>query len=130
MKIEKIVKLPISGSGCGSVKLTSLGVMLLIEFEYHQEGRDRIGSINFEGVTAYRFRDELHSLGYFKGSYDSLVEIQDSDWIKELLHIEPKGFRGVGGKRHYALFLSSNGLFEIIADMHELLLEREGKIRG
>jgi hypothetical protein len=83
MKTEKIARFPISGSGCGSVKLTSLGVMLLIEFEYHREGRERIGSINFEGVTAYRFRDELHSLGFIKESYDSLVEIQGSDWISK-----------------------------------------------
>lgn len=120
--------LPIPGSGCGDIEIRSDGCDLSVEYTYHskEDGCDVVGSIIFSGVAAFRFRDEMHSAGFLQGSYDSLVEIVGSDWRQELSIIEPGGIWGsVENKKHFAVFFSSNGYLEVIADDFEELRPRK-----
>lgn len=105
MKTHKLFDLPIPQSGCGNTQLLSDGISAIIKFEYRKDAKDLIGSIKFEGVIAYRFRDEFHSVGYCSEAYESVAEIEESDWIAQL--------KGEG--RHFVVFLSSNGYFEVLA---------------
>ena len=86
MANRKIVDLPITGAGCGEIEIRSNGVDLTLRFS---DGQMIAGTLVFDDVTAFRFRDEMHSLGFADGSYDSLIEIVDSAWYKELCDIEP-----------------------------------------
>ncbi len=125
--------LPIPGAGCGDIQVRSDGCQLLVEYEYHSEEdrRDLIGAISFSGVAGFRFRDEMHGSGFAQESYDTLVEIVDSEWRREFLIIEPSGIWGsVKAKKHFAVFFSSNGYLEVIADGFEELAPREGLLES
>ncbi len=129
MSERAVLALPITDAGCGDIRVVATSTRLDAEYQYFSEALniDRIGIIRFVGLGAYRFRGELQSLGFAEGSYDSLVEIVDSAWCKELLSIEPNGIWGsVATKKHFAVFFSNNGYLEVIADDFQELLPREG----
>lgn len=118
MTIRKIIDLPISGVGCGFIDIRSNGAELRVGIS---DGQIPAGTIFFDDVTAFRFRDEMHSLGYADGSYDTVVEIVDSEWVRELREIEPEQILGtVEGSRHFAVLLSSNGYLEVVAKSAQL----------
>ena len=116
MKTKKLLDLPIPKSGCGNSQFQSDGITVALRFEYRSHGKDFIGVIQFREVVAYRYRDELHSLGYASEAYESVAEIADSEWCKEL------HFTG----KHIAVFLSSNGYFEFLAESVSLGEAHEG----
>jgi hypothetical protein len=116
MIAEKLAQLPIPASGCGDVRLTSDGVDASVEYEYRADGVDWIGKVQFSDCIAHRFRNEMHSKGYCSESYEAVAVIKDSPWLAELVSGEPTGIRDAVGKKHFAVFLSSNGFFEFIAD--------------
>jgi hypothetical protein len=116
MKTKKLFDLPVPQSGCGNTLFQSDGITVALRFEYRLQGKDVVGVIQFRGVVAYRYRDELHSLGYASDAYESVAEVDDSEWCKELQ------FTG----KHIAVFLSSNGYFEVLADSVSLGEAREG----
>ena len=108
-----VVNLPISGAGCGAIKLVTDGVEFEVEIF---DGHRLAGKLLFDTVAAFRFRDEMHSLGYIQGSYDTVVEIEDSDWLKQILSIEPESILLTARRsKHFAVMLSSNGYLEVIA---------------
>ena len=116
-----VLNLPISGAGCGAIRLITDGV----EFEVEVfDGQRRAGRLVFDTVAAFRFRDEMHSLGYAEDSYDTVVEIEDSDWLKHILSIEPESILLTAKRsKHFAVMLSSNGYLEVIA--RSVSFERE-----
>ncbi|MCK9605334.1 MAG: hypothetical protein M0R33_02665 [Methylomonas sp.] len=115
MAVRKLWGLRTTQSGCGDIRITFDSVILLAEYEFRGEGQDQVGGLQFEDVIAYRFRDEMHSQGFDTSSYDSVVEVIDSDWIAGLVRDEPEGIRGAKGKKHFAVLLSSNGYLEAVA---------------
>lgn len=116
MKAKKLFDLPIPQSGCGNTQLHSDGITVTLQFEYRLQGKDFVGRIEFRGVVAHRYRDERHSLGYASEAYESVAEVAPSEWCKELQ------FTG----KHIAVFLSSNGYFEVLAESVSLGESREG----
>jgi hypothetical protein len=121
MKINIVSQLPIPQSGCGDVRFSSNGVNCLLEFEFCKNGADCIAGIQFFDFIAYRFRDEMRSDGYADEAYETLIEISESDWKMQLNKIEPSGINSVNERHHFAVFLSSNGYFEIIAKEFSLV---------
>lgn len=117
-------------SDCGDTRVVSDGVELLIEYEYRADRVDWIGSVHFTDVVAYRFRNELHSQGFCSESYNAVAEIQDSPLLAELVRNEPPGIRSAKGRKHFAVFLSSNGYFEVLADAFDLPASRRGLLSG
>jgi hypothetical protein len=118
MKTKKLFDLPIPQSGCGDTQFQSDGTTATLRFEFRSHGKDFVGAIQFQGVIAYRYRDELHSVGYPSGAYESIAEVDGSEWCKELKY---------AGK-HIAVFLSSNGIFEVLAESVSLEQSIEGSI--
>lgn len=119
MRVKELFSLPASGAGCGRLRIVASSVRLDAEFEYFSDELDRemTAILRFEGIKAFRFRQELLSLGFVKESYDNLVEILESDWYCELLALEPRDVLGsIRGRRHFAVFLSNNGYLEVIAE--------------
>ena len=120
--------LPIGGEGCGDIRLTAGSVDVQVEYEYFDASECKmVGIIMFESAIAHRFRNEMHSAGYVNGSYDTIIEVKNSHWLKELRTVEAPGtLYGVSEKTHYALFLSSNGYIEVAAESVKLLPSRQG----
>lgn len=130
MKPKRLVDLPVPGSGCGDIRICSEANSIRIEYEYRWDGVDWVGCVHFLNVIAFRFRDEFHSVGYCSESYDSVAQIDDSDWLKELIAGEPSNKNVLGGKIHFAIFFSSNGYFEAIAEKYETPTPRRGFLSG
>lgn len=117
MKTEMILDLPVVGSGCERVHLSSDGTELQAQVEYLSARHRNTVTVRFEDVVAFQFRDEMHCFGFAVGSYDKVVEVIDSVWAQELLESEPKGILGgMKGKRHFAVLLSNVGYLEVIAE--------------
>lgn len=129
MNARPHLSLSIPESGPGDSRVTFDGSELLLEYEYRNSGRDLIGRLLFEKVVAYRFRNEAHSRGFIPSSYDAVVEVVDSSWLEELVEGVPEGMIGAKGKKHFAIFLSSNGYFEVIADSVQQLSPVEGLLK-
>lgn len=72
--------------------------------------------IKFTLVTAYRFSDEMHCGGFLADSYDSILEVKNSSWLKSICANEPSGHKELWRKRHFAMFIRSCGYYEFIAD--------------
>ncbi len=126
MKTNALSQLPIDSAGCGDTRLTTDGLFVTLEFEYRNAGEDWIGGISFGSVVAYRFRSEVYSRGYVPESYEAVAEVIDSSWIQELNGIAPTGISDVLRTRHFAIFLGSNGFFEVLAETFDMLAPRRG----
>lgn len=119
--------LPVGGSGCGNIRLISDSTVLTVEFEYRQSGIDWIGIVAFDGISSYRFYDEMHSQKHVLGSYDAIVEVVESDWISEIAYDEPEGISvPVNQKHHFSLYISNNGQVDVIADSFSCVRPRRG----
>ena len=116
--IRKIIDLPVSGSGCLWARFAYRETNGTLEFKYNdqQTGKSSVGTLFFPGIMSFRFRDEMHSLGFYSESYDSVAEVSDSEWVANLEKMEPKQIPKLWNRRHFAAFLSSCGFFEVIAD--------------
>ena len=127
--IKKVLDLPIPSSGCGDIRITADSCDLIAEFEYYsKDKKDMVGQIIFRDLNTFGFKDEKHILNYESGAYDNVVEIVDSEGIKLLQDVEPAGVRGVEGKKHYAVFFSSNGYLEVVASSCELGEPQESEL--
>jgi hypothetical protein len=117
------------GSGIGDIKIAFEGSDLKVEYEFTKNG-DFVGSAIFENVHAFRFRDELRSRGFIEGSYDAVIRIIDSDWLDELRALDASGKDDLNEMRHLAVFLSSNGYLEVIAEKAKAGTPRRGTLAG
>ena len=99
----------------------------ILHYHYVRDGEYYRGGIRFKRVPAYRFRAERCStVPHFEGAYDTLVEVEDSDWVKEIYADTDKLYRDRWEMHHYKIYLDSGGLYEVIAESWEVLPEREG----
>jgi hypothetical protein len=128
MTLKKIVVLPGSGAGCGDAQVIASPPDLKVEFEYSADGKDFIGALMFFGVIAYRFRNEMHSQGYINESYDAVIEVSNSVWLRDIAQEEPKGVRGASEAKHFAVLISNNGYLEVIGNEVQLEAPREGSL--
>lgn len=120
-----ISDLLIPNSGCGNVAFTFDGTRLLVRYELRRAGRDQIGHVTFTAVRAFRFREEMLSAGFEKGSYDTLVTLPKSGWIAELERSGPNDLR-LDTTNHYAVLFSSSGYLEVAAEDVEIGEPRDG----
>ena len=133
METNKLWEFPVP-STCiadGGVNLIYPGGDALLLFDYYgEEKNDAVfnSGIMFDAVQAHRHTTEKF-IKSLLGAYDSLVEITDSEWVKELREINNE-IADYWNIKHYAIFLDSNGLFEFIARDYRILETKEGGING
>jgi hypothetical protein len=130
MTARMLYRLPTSDVGVGNIEITTDGVELTIRYEYWEDGRDIVGVVQFEVVLAFRFHDEAHSFAFpsCKESYNAIAEVTESDWLKQLIAMEVGLPLSAKGKHHYAMFLTNNGLLEVIAARYTILNSYEGQL--
>lgn len=129
MSAYQQIKLHRSGSGTRAIRIVTTPPYLKVEYEFHNGEQDALGTIAFDGVIAFRFRDELRSLGNEKSSLDAVAVVECSNWILELAKIEPSMFADSERCSHYAMMFSNNGYLEVIAEAVEHLPTRPGVIK-
>lgn len=95
-----------------------------LRFEF---ARDRVrvrSGLRFNRVRAFRFRSEGHCTSWHvQGTYDTLVEVQPSAWVTELLEAEPSETWGHWQIRHFLIYLDGAGAYEVAAEAVALLAE-------
>lgn len=115
--VSKVFDLGVGGAGCSDIRISTIGVSLLAEVQYLVAGRTATETVVYSDVIAFRFRDEMHSQGFYEQAYDTVIEVFDSQWLHELAAIEPTGLlSGVAGKRHFATLFSNFGYLEVLAE--------------
>lgn len=132
--IETHYTLPVSGEGCGSLRVTASSVRLLAQYEYIGWGEEGetperlVGGLVFTRVIAFRFSDEMHSGVFPRESYDAVVEMTESSWRQQAIDGEPPAIIGGGAKnyRHYAILFSNNGFLEVLANSFHVEAPKKG----
>lgn len=130
MEIKELWKFPVPSTCLNNgVQFIHKNADALILFEYYdQENNNDVynGGILFDVALAYRRTSEKFTKS-LEGSYDTLVEYIDSDWIKELTNLNPE-IAKFWNIRHFAIFLDGNGKYEVIAKNYKILEIKEGPL--
>jgi len=107
-----------------SVVFTHPGGDAELRCTYERSGSMYVGGLRFHRVRAYRFRTEGHCTPWhIEDAYDTLVEVEHSEWIGELLAAEPSETWGHWKIRHFLIYLDGAGAYEIAAEDVEWLPE-------
>lgn len=91
---------------------------------YERHGSIHTSGLKFYGVHAFRYQAEVHcGLWHVDHAYDTLVEVEDSDWIDELIAADSTGFSRRTGIRHFLIYIDDAGAYEVAALSYEFLPE-------
>jgi hypothetical protein len=106
------------------------GAAPAIRFLYKRAGVEYSSGFEFHHVAAMRKRAErCCTAWHVEGAYDTLVEVEGSDWGKEILADTKEGWKTEWEQHHYMIYLDSTGCFEVIAASWNELLEQENPPR-
>jgi hypothetical protein len=93
------------------------GVSPAIRFSYEKEGETIESGLKFSRVVAVRMRAERScTKWHIEDAYDTLVEVEDSSWVKEIYADTQKQWQDKWEMHHYMIYLDSVGCFEVIAE--------------
>jgi hypothetical protein len=102
------------------------GTRPAIRFGYVKDRSKLSGGIEFVGVRALRTRAEsCCTTWHIDDAYDTLLEIEDSEWIEEIRTQTDAMWRDKLEMHHYMIYLDSVGCFEIIAKSWAVLPDIE-----
>lgn len=116
MTAEKKYEIPIFSKTFTKYPIVEVGFqtrIVLEGYDYGGEERHKC-EIIFDKVVG--FKEEMSALCTFiPGSYDCVVELKDSDWIKSLAENSPEKF-SYWNPKHYALYLEDYGFIQVLAN--------------
>ncbi len=93
------------------------GIAPAIRFGYERDGIEYLSGIEFRRVLAMRKRAERCSKAWhIESAYDTLVEIESSEWLTEILADTSGLWRNKWEIHHYMIYLDSVGCFEVLAE--------------
>lgn len=100
----------------GTPVVESVGAALSLSFEFEDDDDVRFASgIDFDGVRAFRKRAEsLCSAWHIEDAYDTVVEVYESEWVKELRATARPEWRDCFPMRHFLVYLDSFGALEVV----------------
>jgi hypothetical protein len=98
----------------------------ILHYEYLSESSVVRGGIRFERVPTYRFRAERCMELWQYDASDKLVEVEDSEWVRQIRADTDRVIRDREIMNHYAIYLQIGGTYEVIARSFEVLPEEKG----
>jgi hypothetical protein len=72
--------------------------------------------IDFVKPRAFRKRAEIYCKGFHLEAYDTVCEIEDSEWVAELRNDSVPEWRYYWVMRHFMVYLDGFGCLEVIAE--------------
>jgi hypothetical protein len=85
------------------------------------EGRERYASVLFIKPRAFRKRAETYCTAWHvKETYDTVCEVDDSEWVAELRRDAVPEWRDRWVMRHFMIYVDGFGCLEVIAESAEL----------
>lgn len=131
MMIECFILPEPSTSSVSGVRLEFPGAVLWLYFDYEKDGVICRSGLRFDKVRAHSHVSEMHCPAWkIENSYDKLVKISKSDWIKELNESTEGDLQSSWVFNHYMIYFDGDGCYEIVADSWEVLSEKEGALSG
>jgi hypothetical protein len=99
----------------GSTVLTLAGGGLTLRWEFDRDGFIYRAGLRFGGVRAHRHRAESYCTAWhIEGVYDTVAQIDGSEWVAELTDAQPVDRRGRFPMNHYMIYLDSAGCYEVV----------------
>ncbi|WP_375397100.1 hypothetical protein [uncultured Sphingomonas sp.] len=102
----------------------------VIRYGYESEGHNVKSGLIFNKVKAKRTRAEgACTKWHIEGAYDTLVEIEESEWINEILAetlISREKSGEVWELHHYLIYIDGSGCIEVVAASWKVLDEERG----
>lgn len=93
-------------------------------FTYYRRGEVVVAGIEFSQVRAFRHRAESHCTEWhIDDVYDTLVEIESSEWVAELVGDMSPDMRDLFEMHHYMIYFDSSGCYEVVAAAWRFLPE-------
>jgi hypothetical protein len=98
---------------------------LLLSMICDDDGRSRSIGVLFIKPRAFRKREEIYcTTWHIDGAYDTVCEIQKSDWVDELCAAAVPEWRDYWVMRHFMIYVDSFGCLEVVAE--SAVLDDEG----
>jgi hypothetical protein len=102
----------------------------VLRFQYYRDDVLVRSGIRFEMITATRMRTERCCTVWHIEAYDTLVSVEGSAWLKEIVADTHEPWRHKWKMNHYMIYLDSTGCFEFIAESWKVLPEEVGAWPG
>ncbi len=114
---QPLYSIPVASSGfVAEAYWDGEGPLPAIRFAYQMDGIEYHGGIEFRCVLAMRKRAErCCTTWHIEGACDTLVEVEDSSWVREIQLDTGEQWRNQFKTHHYMIYLDSAGCFEVIA---------------
>lgn len=98
---------------------------LLLSMVCDDDGVQRSVGVLFVKPRAFRKREETYCTAWhIDGVYDTICEIQKSDWVEELRAAAVPEWRDYWVMRHFMIYVDSFGCLEVVAE--SALLDESG----
>lgn len=118
MQKQKILELPCPSTAViGGPTLCTDGGDLLLSMDFDDEGRKRSACLRFARQRAFRKRSETYCTEWHvTDTYDTVCEVQPSDWVKELRAASVPEWRDHWVMHHFIIYVDSFGCLEVVAE--------------
>jgi hypothetical protein len=118
MQKRKILELPFASSAVIRDPLLSTdGGDLLLWMEFDDEGKTQSVCLRFVKQRAFRKRSETYCTAWHViDTFDTVCEVQGSDWEQELRSASASEWRNQWVMRHFIIYLDSFGCVEVVAE--------------
>jgi hypothetical protein len=96
---------------------------LVLNAIYVRDGKRYSGGFRFSGARAFRYRAEGHCTAWHIEAYNSLVAVDHSDWLNEILGANLPGISSPWDLQHFMVYVEDDGAYEVAAEYFEQLEE-------
>lgn len=111
------------------VTLVEKADTLCLRYDYYRYDQGRLSGIfrsglYFQGVESYRHLSDRRCSMWHARAYDTLVEIEASEWIDALK--QTSSIDDGPALHHFMIFMKASGCYEIAAQYWDVLPEEQG----
>jgi hypothetical protein len=118
----KVLELPLASTAAiGDPALHTDGGDLLLSLDLDDAGQKRSVRLRFGKQRAFRKRSETYCTSWHvKGTFDTVCEVEGSDWVQELRTAAQPEWRERWVMRHFIIYVDSFGCLEVVAESASL----------
>jgi hypothetical protein len=122
MSHKELWVFPVSSTSINSrVELVKHGTEAVLSFDFFDEDKD---DEVFNGAILFK-----NTLLHIRDSYDTLIEVDDSDWLREIMELNEEAFIFWENLKHFMIFLDGYGLYEFISTDFEISEFNKGALK-
>jgi hypothetical protein len=118
MQKRKVLELPFASTAAvRDPVLSTDGADLLLSMEFDDEGQKQSTCLRFVKQRAFRKRSEIYCTPWHVAdTFDTVCEVQGSDWVQELRTASVPEWRDRWTMRHFMIYVDSFGCLEVVAE--------------